>query len=135
MRGRYESFCVNAVAALCLCWFVEDYPVAEYIAASLSSQPLSASFLLRANELLLLLNTPVFQHVRLHWMDVRNPTFLAMLRSIYGFLMLLPQSDAYNGIQNRLSSLTSLYYVLRGEEEYCVCCETPCEIGEQERER
>ncbi|OAO17602.1 VAC14 family protein [Blastocystis sp. ATCC 50177/Nand II] len=111
----YQSFCVNPIAALCLCLFVEDYCVAESIAFSLNKQTLSMALLLQANQLLSMLDSPMFMHIRLHLIDIENPSFFAMLRSIYAFLMILPQSKAYNALQNRLSSLTPLYFVLNGK--------------------
>lgn len=123
--SRYRSFCVNPIAALCLCWFVEDYCVAEFIAFSLHNQTLSMAFLLQANQLLSMFDSPIFMHVRLHLIDNENPAFFSMLRSIYAFLMILPQSKAYTALQNRLSSLTPLYFVLNGnrylQSFYSVC--------------
>lgn len=115
LTRRYQSFCVNPIAALCLCLFVEDYCVAESIAFSLNKQTLSMALLLQANQLLSMLDSPMFMHIRLHLIDIENPSFFAMLRSIYAFLMILPQSKAYNALQNRLSSLTPLYFVLNGK--------------------
>ena len=132
LTRRYTSFCVNPIAALCLCLFVEDYCVAESIAFSLHRQPLSMALLLQANQLLSMLDSPVFMHIRLHLIDIESPTFFSMLRGIYAFLMILPQSKAYNALQNRLSSLTPLYFVLNGNRclppSFAVCLESQ-EVG------
>lgn len=87
----FKAFCCNSVSCLALCWFTEEYQVAEMIVNTLASRPLSMSLLLQADKLIKLLETPIFVHLRLHLVDIDNPTQKSMWRSICGFLMLLPQ--------------------------------------------
>ena len=92
----FHAFCCNSVYCLALCWFTEEYQIAERIVDTLSSHPLSMSFLLQADKLIKLLETPIFVHLRLHLVDRDNPTQKAMWRSICGFLMFLPQVGKTN---------------------------------------
>lgn len=93
----FRAFCCNSVSCLALCWFTEEYQVAERIVDTLSSHHLSMSFLLQADKLIKLLETPIFVHLRLHLVDRDNPAQKAMWRSICGFMMLLPQVGKTSG--------------------------------------
>ena len=91
---RFRTFCCNSLSCLSLCWLVEDYPMADIIVETLASKPLSLSFLVQADQLLKLLESSVFVHLRVHLVDVLNPTRYVMVRSLLRFMMLLPQVGA-----------------------------------------
>lgn len=43
------------------------------------------------DKLVQLLESPIFLHLRLQLLDVDSPSYPALLKSLYGILMLLPQ--------------------------------------------
>ena len=84
-------FSYNSIASLSLCWLAEEYVVAEHIVKDFATRSMSLDLLFQADKLLKLLETPLFAHLRLHLIDRENPTLCPMVRSLYSFLMLLPQ--------------------------------------------
>ena len=88
---RFRVFSYNSIASLSLCWLAEEYVVAEHIVKDFATRSMSLDLLLQADKLLKLLETPLFAHLRLHLIDRDNPTLCPMVRSLYSFLMLLPQ--------------------------------------------
>ena len=57
--------------------------------------------------------------LRLQLLEPERPTNANLLRSLYGLLMLLPQSRAFNTLRSRLMSTTSLHIAL-GSRNSCV---------------
>jgi len=53
-----------------------------------------------------LLESPVFLYLRLQLLEPEKYPFL--FKSLYGLLMLLPQTKAFETLRNRLTSVTSL---------------------------
>lgn len=104
---------MNPFATLALCWLTEDYVVAYQITQSLASQEISLSMLLQADKLVQMLESPVFLHVRLQLLNTGSEQLAPLLQSLYGLLMILPQSSSYRLLQNRLSGVVPLYVILQ----------------------
>lgn len=67
-----------------------------------------AGFLMQIDKLVQLLESPVFVHLRLQLLDVESPHHAPLLKSCYGLLMLLPQSDAFRSLNDRLTTVCNL---------------------------
>lgn len=65
-------------------------------------------FLMQIDKLVQLLESPVFVHLRLQLLDVESPHHAPLLKSCYGLLMLLPQSDAFRSLSDRLTTVCNL---------------------------
>lgn len=65
-------------------------------------------FLMQIDKLVQLLESPVFVHLRLQMLDVESQHHAPLLKSCYGLLMLLPQSDAFRSLNDRLTSVCNL---------------------------
>ena len=52
--------------------------------------------------------------MRLQLLDTTSPHHLDLLKSLYGLLMLLPQSQAYKTLSERLSAVSALQLHLSG---------------------
>ena len=63
---------------------------------------------MQIDKLVQLLESPVFVHLRLQLLDVESPHHAPLLKSCYGLLMLLPQSDAYRSLSDRLTAVCNL---------------------------
>ena len=59
-----------------------------------------------------LLESPIFVHLRLQLLDRSNLQHEALMKSLYGLLMLLPQTTAYKTLYNRLTAVSSLHSAL-----------------------
>jgi hypothetical protein len=63
---------------------------------------------MQIDKLVQLLESPVFIPIRLHLLDVNSKHHRNLLKSLYGLLMMLPQSQAYKTLSDRLSTVSSL---------------------------
>lgn len=109
----FPAWCLNPFAAIALCWLTENYAVAYAITQKLATEEPSLSMLLQAEKLVQLFESPVFVHVRLQLINAKSGLLAPLLQSLYGLLMILPQSNAYHLLQNRLSGITPLHVIMR----------------------
>lgn len=63
---------------------------------------------MQIDKLVQLLESPVFVHLRLQLLDVESLHHAPLLKSCYGLLMLLPQSDAFRSLNDRLATVCNL---------------------------
>lgn len=63
---------------------------------------------MQIDKLVQLLESPVFVHLRLQLLDVESPHHAPLLKSCFGLLMLLPQSDAFRSLSDRLTTVCNL---------------------------
>lgn len=83
------------------------------ITQSLARQELTVAMLLQADKLVQMLESPVFVHVRLQLLNAGSPALAPLLKSLYGLLMILPQSSSYNLLQNRLNGVMPLHMMMQ----------------------
>jgi vacuole morphology and inheritance protein 14 len=55
------------------------------------------------------LESPIFIRLRLQLLEVNTKDHADLLKSLYGLLMLLPQSQAYKTLSDRLATVSSLH--------------------------
>ena len=60
---------------------------------------------MQIDKLIQLLESPIFIQLRLHLLETYSPSHADLLKSLYGLLMLLPQSQAYKTLSDRLVNL------------------------------
>ena len=63
---------------------------------------------MQVDKLVQLLESPAFVHLRLQLLDLDSPNQASLLKSLYGLLMLLPQSVAYKTLNDRLATVCTL---------------------------
>jgi len=78
----------------------------------------SVGFLMQIDKLVQLIESPIFIHLRLQLLEPLRYPFL--LKSLYGLLMLLPQSSAFMSLKTRLESVAPLTNVTIPESPYAV---------------
>jgi len=66
----------------------------------------SVTFLIQIDNIVQLLESPVFTELRMQLLEPQQHPYL--LKTLYGILMLLPQSGAYAKLQNRLHCISTL---------------------------
>jgi vacuole morphology and inheritance protein 14 len=71
-----------------------------------SNIEIDINFLVQIDNLIQYIESPVFVHLRLHLLDPQKYPYL--IKSLYGILMVLPQSASYQKLNNRLSCVSSL---------------------------
>ncbi|CAM6095577.1 unnamed protein product [Calypogeia fissa] len=100
----YSSWCHSPVATVSLCLLAQAYAHASSVIQSLGESDINVNLLVQVDKLVRLLETPVFAYLRLQLLEAgRQP---ALLKTLYGLLMLLPQqSSAFKILRTRLKTI------------------------------
>ncbi|KAL7560656.1 hypothetical protein ACA910_001339 [Epithemia clementina (nom. ined.)] len=105
----FHCWCHNPVSTLALCLLARAYDLSFALVKRFSEMgDISVGFLMQIDKLVQLLESPIFIHLRLQLLDVESPHHAALLKSIYGLLMCLPQGDAFRLLNDRLTTVCNL---------------------------
>mmetsp|Transcript_7725 Transcript_7725/g.19887 ORF Transcript_7725/g.19887 Transcript_7725/m.19887 type:complete len:686 (-) Transcript_7725:82-2139(-) len=104
----------NPVATLSLCLLAQAYGLASALVQKFAEVEITVGFLMQIDKLVQLLESPIFIQLRLQLLEVDAPYHPALLKSLYGLLMLLPQSTAFRTLSDRLATVSSLQQHLGG---------------------
>lgn len=99
----YHAWSHSPIAKLTLCLLTNNYRHANEIVLALSQSDITIDTLTQIDWVVQLIETPVFASLRMKLLDANNNQYL--LQSLYGLLMILPQSEAYNKLGNRLDQV------------------------------
>ncbi|XP_060694246.1 protein VAC14 homolog [Hemiscyllium ocellatum] len=98
--GLYRSWCHNPVATVSLCFLTQNYKHAYDLIQKFGDLEVTIDFLTEVDKLVQLIECPIFTYLRLQLLDVENNPYL--IKALYGLLMLLPQSKAFQLLSQRL---------------------------------
>lgn len=110
----FECWSHNPVATLSLCLLAQAYDLASALVQKFAEVEITVGFLMQIDKLVQLLESPIFIQLRLQLLEVDAPYHPALLKSLYGLLMLLPQSTAFRTLSDRLATVSSLQQHLGG---------------------
>ncbi|KAF7653148.1 hypothetical protein LDENG_00086830 [Lucifuga dentata] len=96
----YRSWCHNPVATVSLCFLTQNYKHAYDLIQKFGDLEVTVEFLMEVDKLVQLIESPIFTYLRLQLLDVENNPYL--IKALYGLLMLLPQSQAFQLLSHRL---------------------------------
>ncbi|XP_053558318.1 protein VAC14 homolog [Bombina bombina] len=96
----YRSWCHNPVATVSLCFLTQNYKHAYHLIQKFGNLEVTLDFLTEVDKLVQLIECPIFTYLRLQLLDVERHPYL--IRALYGLLMLLPQSSAFQLLSHRL---------------------------------
>ena len=102
-ESLFHCWCVNPVSAFSLCLLAEVYELSASIVMNFTSLATNVAFLVQAERLVQILETPSFARLRLQLLEPKLHPYL--LKSLFGLLMILPQTSAFKILQNRLASV------------------------------
>ena len=108
-KTLYASWSHNPVATLCLCLLAQAYALASELVRQFADVEITIGFLMQVDRLVQLLESPVFVALRLQLLEPDHPLHPHLIKSLYGILMLLPQSTAFKTLRERLMSISPLY--------------------------
>jgi len=100
----YQTWCHSQIASLALCLLSGCYSHAGDIVRLIGDQEVTVDMLTQLDRLVQLLESPIFTFLRMELLDGDNDLISAM----YGILMLLPQSDAFNLVRGRLECIPKI---------------------------
>jgi len=95
----YRTWCHSQIATISLCLLCGCYSHAVDLIRIVGEQEVTVEMLTELDRLVQLLESPIFTFLRMELLDGDQDLVSAM----YGLLMLLPQSEAFRIIQNRLA--------------------------------
>ncbi|XP_015791104.1 protein VAC14 homolog [Tetranychus urticae] len=102
----YRTWCHNPVATIALCLLTRNYKHARDLIAIFGDLEITVQFLTEIDQLVQLIESPIFAYLRLELLDTGKNEDL--VKSLYGLLMLLPQSDAFHLLRKRLQCVPNL---------------------------
>lgn len=104
----FRSWCHNPIAAYSLCLLAQSYSLSAALIRQFANIDASVGFLMQIDKLVQLLESPIFIHMRLQLLEIQDEYHTDLVKSLYGLLMLLPQSAAFRVLRDRLASVTSM---------------------------
>ncbi|XP_065827401.1 protein VAC14 homolog [Oscarella lobularis] len=99
----YQSWCHNAVATVSLCLLTQTYEHTSNLICQFGNVNVNALVLTEIDKLVQLIESPIFTYLRLQLLEPEKHRHL--LKSLYGLLMLLPQTSAFTSLHNRLGCI------------------------------
>lgn len=111
----FKSWVHNPVATFSLCLLAQAYDLAASLIHKFADVNISVGFLMQIDKLVQLLESPIFIHLRLQLLEPNSKQQTDLLRSLYGLLMILPQSQAYKTLNDRLTTVSALHTHIRGD--------------------
>ena len=104
----FYCWCHNPVSTFSLCLLAQAHDLSFALIKRFSDLEVTVGFLMQVDKLVQLLESPIFVHLRLQLLDVDTPYHAPLLKALYGLLMLLPQSDAFRSLNDRLTTVCNL---------------------------
>ncbi|KAJ2698736.1 hypothetical protein FB645_005548 [Coemansia sp. IMI 203386] len=104
----FRAWSYNPASCLTLCLLSQHYEISALLIHAFGELPqdMTVSFLVQLDKLVQLIESPVFTFLRLQLLDpLQHPL---LVRTLYGLLMMLPQSSAFAILRNRLSTVAML---------------------------
>ncbi|XKL59384.1 hypothetical protein PGB90_000400 [Kerria lacca] len=105
-NSLYMTWCHNAVATVALCFLTQNYQHACDIIKIFSDLEVTVELLTEVDKLIQLIESPIFTYLRLELLEVPHNQHLVY--SLYGLLMILPQSEAFHVLRHRLDCIPKL---------------------------
>jgi len=122
-----EPWFHNPVSALALCLWAQQYELATELTARLAAFEPTLDLLRQLDQLVHLLESPVFSRLRLRLLEPRRHP--ALLKCLLGLAMLLPQAGAFSILRERLHVVQSGLLLEARNEQYAVAASAPPESG------
>ncbi|PVU97163.1 hypothetical protein BB561_000710 [Smittium simulii] len=105
-EALFCSWACSPVSTLILCFLAQQYELSYNIIVFISSKEILLSLLKELDQLVQLLESPVFSLLRVQLLDQNKYPYL--IASMYALLMILPQSVAFVMLKNRLNSAVNI---------------------------
>lgn len=111
----YKSWCHSPIATVSLCFLSQNYHHACQLLQMFGELEITVDFLKEIDKLVQLIESPIFAYLRLQLLDVQNNQDL--IKSLYGLLMLLPQSEAFKLLRYRLDCIPHYQLALMNDRQ------------------
>lgn len=107
----YKCWSHCAVSTVSLCLLAQCYQHVSDIVVLFADMEITVDFLVEIDKLVQLIESPIFASLRLALVSHANDNSDAqhLSRALYGILMLLPQTEAFNLLSNRLQCVPNYW--------------------------
>jgi vacuole morphology and inheritance protein 14 len=105
----FRTWVVNPIASVSLCLLAHAHSLASRLVVRVHDMQVTVGLLMQLDKLVQLLESPVFLDVRLGLLSPRSGECQALLSTLYGLLMILPQGTAYATLKDRLTAVGNLH--------------------------
>ena len=110
-----EPWFHNPASALALCLWSQQYDLASELTARFAAFEPTLDFLQQLDQLVLLIESPIFSRLRLRLLEPRQHP--SLLKCLLGLAMLLPQAGAFQALTERMHLVqSSLLLEVRHDE-------------------
>lgn len=100
-----EPWFHNPASALALCLWSQQYDLASELTARFASFDPTLEFLQQLDQLVMLIESPIFSRLRLRLLEPRQHP--SLLKCLLGLAMLLPQAGAFQALTERMQLVQS----------------------------
>ncbi|RUS77339.1 hypothetical protein EGW08_014893 [Elysia chlorotica] len=99
----YKCWCHSPISLMSLCYLTQNYAHAYRLMQIFGDLEVTVDFLKEIDKLVQLIESPIFAYLRLQLLEANdNPE---LIKSLYGLLMILPQSEAFKLLRYRLECI------------------------------
>eukprot|EP00727_Mastigamoeba_balamuthi_P000772 m51a1_g10692 hypothetical protein (733) ;mRNA; r:134042-137262 len=102
----YRAWAHSPASVFSLCLLCQEYAHAEKLVHKFAELDVTLGFLMEMDQLVQLLESPVFVSLRLQLLEPEK--HVSLYKALYGVLMLLPQSTAYQLLKHRLNCASKI---------------------------
>ena len=99
----YKPWCNHPVAALSLCLLTQNYVHAADLAQKFGELDVTVDLLTEVDKLVQLIESPIFTYLRLQLLHPQ--TYPHLIQTLFGLLMLMPQTETFQYLRNRLDCI------------------------------
>lgn len=110
----YKTWCHSPVATISLCLLTRNYPHACSLILTCEELDITLEFLSELDQLVQLLESPIFAFLRLHLLESHRN--VELVKAMYGLLMLLPQGSSFHLLRKRLQCVPSAIPAVPGSQ-------------------
>jgi len=104
----YQTWCHSQIATVALCLLSGCYAHAGDLIRIIGDQEVTVEMLTELDRLIQLLESPIFTFLRMELL-YSDQISHDLINTMYSLLMLLPQSEAFNLVKNRLACVPHVY--------------------------
>lgn len=102
----YKCWCHSPVATVALCLLSQNYAQASALIRHFGDLEITVNFLTEIDQLVQLIESPIFAYLRIELLEPEQNG--PIIHTLYGLLMLLPQSEAFHTLRRRLDCVAHL---------------------------
>lgn len=98
----FKIWSYNPIAALFLCIVAEYFELCFNLILKFGDVKLESDYHIQLSKIVQLIESSLFNNIRIRLLEpMKN---ISLVKTLYGILMLLPEGDAYNALENRMKS-------------------------------